>query len=387
LKAPFAVSSDTPGRDGPAPAARAGPLIFYDWFGAVGGAEKAMLTLARGLEAEVISTDVDPSCARLAGYQDVTIRSLGRTPRMSVLKQLGASWLFYTAKPGGSHDVYVLGGSFAPYAAKRHHPNLWYCFAPPRMFYDLRVATAARLRGPHLRAIFKAWTAVHSRLDQRAVRHVDVIIAISENIRRRILKFYGRDAKVIYPPVDVSAYRAKPHEDFWLSVNRLTIEKRLELQVEAFRRLPNERLIIVGGIAGKFPPAYQNLLSNLPQNVTWLGQISEPELRDLYARCRGHITTALDEDFGLTPVEAMASGKAVVAPREGGYLETVIVGVTGRLVDVTDIEAIVSAVKEISRDPAGYAAACRKQAQRFDVARFITEMQAEIEKLRAPRDG
>lgn len=382
MKLRFAVSSDKPAGDGTAPSPSSRPLILYDWFGAVGGAEKAMLALARGLNADVISTDVDPACARMAGYEDVTIRSLGRTPKPSVLKQLGASWRFNAARLFDGHDVFVLGGSFALYAAKRHHPNLWYCFAPPRMFYDLRRATVERLRGLHRKAAFQAWTALHRRMDQRAVRHVDTIIAISENIRRRILKYYGRDAKVIYPPVDVDAYRTIAHEDFWLSVNRMTVEKRVDIQVEAFARLPRERLVIVGGIAGKFPAAYGRLLSNLPPNVTWLGQISEPELRDLYARCRGHITTALDEDFGLTPVEAMASGKAVVAPREGGYLETVLDGVTGRLVNVTKVESIVSAVQEISSDPAGYAAACRRQAQRFNVSRFITEMQAEIQKLR-----
>ncbi|MGH2395990.1 MAG: glycosyltransferase [bacterium] len=356
-------------------------LIFYDWFGAVGGAEKAMLTLASAFRSDVVATDVDPRCSVLAGFPGVRIRSLGPTPRWSILKQAVASWKFLNARTSKTCDAFVFGGSFAPYAAVRHRPSLWYCFSPTRVFFDLRDNVWRRQKSSLRRLAFGAWTRSHRALEHWAVRHIDVIVAISENVRRRVLSAYGRDARVIYPPVDTSGYRNLGYGDFWLSVNRLYPEKRIELQIEAFRRMPEQRLIIVGGHSRTRSAYSDSLLADLPPNVQWLGQIPEDTLREFYGRCRGHVTTALDEDFGLTPVEAMACGKPVVAPAEGGYLESVIDGVTGYLVDVTNLEHLVDAIRELSRNPQQHADACLRQAQKFDVKRFVNEMGTEIEKL------
>ena len=103
-------------------------------------------------------------------------------------------------------------------------------------------------------------------------------------------------------------------------MNRIYPEKRIDLQFEVFRKLPEERLVIIGGYAEGDHAAkyYEKLIKNIPSNVEMRGAVTEEELIDLYARCKGLICTALDEDFGLTPVEAMASGKPVVAVNEGG---------------------------------------------------------------------
>jgi glycosyltransferase involved in cell wall biosynthesis len=106
-----------------------------------------------------------------------------------------------------------------------------------------------------------------------------------------------------------------------------------------------------------------------------VGSVSEEKLLELYATCKGHITTALDEDFGMTPVEAMASGKPTVAVKEGGYLETVLDGVTGLLVD-PDVPSIVSAIKEVSSDPVKFKDACIKRAKEFDVSTMLRKMRA-----------
>ena len=134
--------------------------------------------------------------------------------------------------------------------------------------------------------------------------------------------------------------------------------------------MPEEKLIIVGGYAkGDHAEKYaENISNNLPHNVKILGEVSELELIDLYARCRGFICTALDEDFGLTPVEAMASGKPVVAVNEGGFKETVTEK-TGLLINA-DLHSAIEAVKFISREPESYRDACLEQAKRFDLSIF-----------------
>lgn len=126
----------------------------------------------------------------------------------------------------------------------------------------------------------------------------------------------------------------------------------------------------MGGYAkGDHAEKYAKHISNkLPDNVNILGEVSETELIDLYSRCRGFICTALDEDFGLTPVEAMASGKPVVAANEGGFKETVTEK-TGFLINA-DIHSVIEAVKFVSREPESYRDACLKQAKCFDLSIF-----------------
>lgn len=153
----------------------------------------------------------------------------------------------------------------------------------------------------------------------------------------------------------------------------------MELQIEVFRRIPGESLVIVGGHAeaDHASPYAKRIRMNLPDNVELLGALTEDELIKLYARCKGFITTSLDEDFGMTPIEAMASGKAVVAMNEGGCLETVVNGSTGLLVDA-DVDEIVDAVECISRNPSIFKEKCIEQARKFDVDRFFDEMMGEI---------
>jgi glycosyltransferase involved in cell wall biosynthesis len=164
-----------------------------------------------------------------------------------------------------------------------------------------------------------------------------------------------------------------------LSVNRLYPEKRIELQVEAFRAMPDKHLVIVGSYAqGDHAAHYAETIgNNLPHNVTFRGEVSEEELRDLYARCRGHICTAMDEDYGLTPLEAMASGKPVVAMDEGGFRETVTPQ-TGILVEPSTVD-IVNAIKILNRNPESYKEACIARAREFDLSHFAERIKMAVE--------
>jgi len=340
--------------------------IFHDYFGAIGGGERVALAIAKVLNADVITTDAD-AAGKLDG--GVRVTSLGSTVKLPPFKQISATRQFASADFSDDYDFFIFTGNWSHHAARHHHPNLWYCYTPVRAFYDLYGVFLQR-QGPLTRQAFRAWAAFHRRLDRRSVEHIDRIAAISETVRRRISTYYDRDAAVIYPPVDTARYRCKGYGDFWLSVNRLYPEKRIELQIEAFRAMPDERLVIVGGYAaGDHAGRYAaRLLGNLPGNVEIRGEVSEQALIDLYARCRGLVCTALDEDFGLTPVEAMAAGKPVVAVDEGGFRETVTAE-TGMLVDA-DPGRIASAVRAVSADPERYREACLARAREFDLSVF-----------------
>lgn len=350
--------------------------VFYDYLQTVGGGERVALTLGKRLGADIITTEFDPGLPERAGFEGVRVIPLGSLREGPPWKQIHATWRFRRARVPG-YDFYVFTGNWAHFAVKHHRPNLYYCLTPTRMFYDQREATLARQ--PRLRrALGSLWIRGHAALDQRAARRCDRIVAISENVRDRVRRTYGRDAEVIYPPVQTSRLRFREIGDFWLSVSRLYPEKRIELQLDAFRQLPGERLVIVGGYSkGDLAERYAASLRP-PPNVTLRGEASDAELVDLYSRCRGFVTTAVDEDFGITPVEAMASGKTVLATNEGGYRETVVHGKTGYLLPPS-AEAFAGTIRQLDDSALnGMRDACTARARAFDEEIFVEKMRAAI---------
>ena len=358
--------------------------IFHDYIGSIGGGERVALVLARALKGDLITTDTSIEAIGNLGYGDIDLISLGETIKISPLKQISASWKFSACDFTECYDFFIFSGNWAHYAARKHHPNLWYCHTPVRVFYNLKVDMIFPHPNVLLKLAASTWIKGHKRFDQRSVAHVDRIAANSLNVKERIKKAYGRSSTVIYPPVDTCKFRFKEYGDFWLSVNRIYPEKRVDLQFEVFKNLPDEKLVVVGGYAAGDHAAnyHSKLIKDIPKNVQILGAVSEEELIDLYARCRGLICTARDEDFGLTPLEAMASGKPVVAVKEGGFKETVVHERTGLLIEANQAE-LMRAVKQISIAPEGFKDACLKHAKKFDTSIFlekINEMIATIGK-------
>ncbi|MEW6069181.1 MAG: glycosyltransferase [Candidatus Thermoplasmatota archaeon] len=352
--------------------------IFHDYFDKLGGGEKLVLTLAKALKADIISTDVDLKLIRKAGYENVKIVELGKNSTISGLKQTSATFRFLTCNFSNNYDFFILSGNWAKYAALHHHPNLYYCHAPVRVFYDLRDDYLKNQKGLK-KIIFSVWTWAYSKFDKYSIKHIDKITVNSRNVQQRVKKYYNRESQIIYPPIPTSKYYFEKIGDYWLSVNRLYPHKRIELQLEIFKNNPDEKLKIVGGYSkGDESEKYvQNL--KIPKNVELLGEVEEKELAELYASCKGHITTAQDEDFGMTAIEAMASGKVVLAVNEGGYKESVTDGKTGWLLPA-NADAFVTKIKELStKELEKMKEQCIARAREFDEKIFIQKMKELIE--------
>jgi len=351
--------------------------IFHDYFGAIGGGEKVVIEMAKILDADIITTDTDAVKKIDAG---VRVISLGKTVKFPGLKQISATLKFYFCNFSQNYDLFIFSGNWAHYASNRHHPNLWYCHTPVRAFYD-NYSTFLEGLSFFKQVFFRGYVWIFRIADRRSVSHIDYIVANSHNVQMRIRQFYHRESDIIYPPINSSKFYFSEYGNFWLSVNRLYPEKQIELQIESFQVMPEQKLVIAGGFAqgDHSAPYAKQIQSDMPTNVSFLSEIPDAELRNLLAHCRGIICTAKDEDFGLTPLEAMASGKPVVAVNSGGFRETVTPD-TGTLVN-PDALAIVSAIRRISEKPDQYHDACIARAQEFDISVFAEKLCKKVHEI------
>jgi len=354
--------------------------IIHNYLEGVGGAERVGLTLANELNADFYTTNINENVLKNLNF-DVNIKSIGRIPSWPLLRQQVCLNKFKKLDLNQDYDFFIIEGDWAMTAAVHNRPNIWYAHSPLREIWDLYDYVKNEVIPPYARIPFSLWARYNRMMDKKHVKYVGTIISNSEHTRAKIKQFLGRDSRVIYPPIETTKYHYKKNGDFWLSVNRIIPPKRIELQLEAFKKLPQEKLYIVGPLVPSIKQKvyYNDIKRIMPANVTLLDTVSFNQLTDLYANCKGFITTARDEDFGMTPVEAMASGKPVIVPDEGGYKESVIQNVTGKLIHNIDAEKIVCAVEEISSNPAQYKDACLQQAKKFDTSIFIRKIKSVIE--------
>ncbi len=354
--------------------------VFHNFMDNIGGAEMVGLTLARELNADFYSTNIDEDKIKKMGFADIRLKSIGRVPVNAPFRQQAALGRFRQLNPGKQYDFYIIDGDWAMSAAVNHKPNLWYVHSPIREIWDLYRYTRQNIVPFYLRWGFDVWAGYNRYLNKKYVRHVDKLVCNSRNTQQRIKRYLGRDAAVIHPPIETSEFQYKRNGDYWLSVNRLITHKRVGTQMAAFAGLPDEKLIVVGSYeqSGHFRRYADYIRKIKPANVEMVSWVDRGRLLELYANCRGFITTSHDEDFGMTVVEAMAAGKPVIAPNEGGYRETIVDGVTGRLISNISPEKLVQAINEIGKDPQRYKDACLKQAAKFDTKIFIAKIKEQI---------
>ena len=354
--------------------------IFHNFMDNIGGAELVDLILARELKADIYTTNIDHEKIRKMGFSTDNIFSIGRIPINAPFRQEVAYWKFKKLNLGKKYDFYIIAGDWAMSAGKNHKPNLWYVYSPKREIWDLFSFTRNHTVKWYEKPIFDVWAWYHRYLDRRDLKEIDRIVSTSGNVQQRVKRYFGKDTNVIYPPIEASKFYCGKNGGYWLSVNRLITHKRVDMQIKAFEKLPNEKLVVVGSYEkSRHFQKYANYINGIkPSNVEIRSWVSDEELKELYANCRGFITTSRDEDFGLTVLEAMASGKPVIAPNEGGYKETIINGETGKLVEDITVDKLIEAVEEIGRNSGKYEKACLNQAKKFDVKIFIKKMIDEI---------
>ncbi len=272
--------------------------------------------------------------------------------------------------------------------------HVCYCHSPMRYAWDMQhsaLADAGLNRG--LKSILARWQLHHLRQwDARCANNVDVFIANSSFVSDRIWRCYRRQSTVIPPPVDVASFALQSEkDDYYISVGRLVTYKKVDLLLEAFRQLPEKKLIVVGD-----GPELTALRAKAPSNVELLGRQPFAAMCELVARARALVFAAY-EDFGIVPLEAQAAGTPVIAFGSGGSLETVVGygspqehsgsserGVrppTGLFFYQQSVNSVRDAINRFEQLPAGTITPenCREHALAFNGERFDVEFRSRVE--------
>jgi glycosyltransferase involved in cell wall biosynthesis len=223
---------------------------------------------------------------------------------------------------------------------------------------------------PFQRALMMPFANYLRLWDFASAARVDQFIANSDNVRQRIWKTYRRESEVIHPPVDVESFYWKPAGDYFLIVSELVPYKRIDIAVRLFART-GRRLVVAGS-----GPEYRKLKSLAGRAIEFAGRVPDDQLRELYASCRALLLPG-EEDFGMTAVEALASGKPVIALGRGGVLESVPLedprgGVLYNAPDEAHLEAALSEFERI--ESAVSPRALQHYAGRFSTSQFLRKM-------------
>ena len=351
--------------------------IVHDYLTQRGGAERVVLALHEAFPDAPIHTALYDPAATYAELADADVRPLvlNRSTRLRRSHRLAFPLLApaFTARRVDA-DVVICSSSGWAHGVRTSGRKLVYCYTPARWLYQperyLRTAsTPQRLTLRALGPLLRRW-------DRWRARSADGYAAISTEVADRIRREYGVEATRIPPPVrvDPAGPSTRPtgldvgvEAGFDLCVSRLLAYKNVDAVVQAWRGAAGTRLVVVGD-----GPEAARLRGMATENVTFLPEVSEAELRWLYAHCR-LLVSASHEDFGLTPLEAGAFGKPSVVLRFGGFLDTIDEDVTGVLFDAPEPQAVRAAVERagaMSWDPSRI----RAHAGRYSTSSFFREL-------------
>ncbi len=356
---------------------RAGTVILHDYVEHTDGGSRLCLVLGRAWRADFCCGFVRPGNPFFAEPYPAGLRTLMPGLSMPLARQFALA-LAFTHRAGfiREHDAAIFSGAYAPLAA-RHRPgqrNIYYCHTPPRFLYDQHEFFRSLAPRP-LRPLFSAFCRWLRPRYEASLAHMSLVVTNSETVRERIRRYLGGMARVVHPPCEVERYRNGPDQGYFLSLARLDPLKRVDVAVEAFRRMPGQRLVVASD--GPESQSLRRLAAGAP-NIEFVGAVGEDRLLDLLAHCRGTVHLSRDEDFGMAAVESMAAGKPALVAGAGGFTETVLNEETGVWLPADpgpeDVARAVSAMD--ANRAASMGGACRERAGRYSLDRFLEGMAA-----------
>ncbi|GAB4574327.1 MAG: glycosyltransferase family 4 protein [Anaerolineae bacterium] len=353
--------------------------LVHDWLNQVGGAEDVLADLVALYPDAPIYTSIYAPEKMPAAFRKWDIRTLW-IDRLPGIHDHHQPYLpVYPVAWGGldlsAYDV-VLSNKSGFCHGFQHGPqtlHICYCLAPTRYVWQFEAYVQRENLSAAQVALLRPIIAALRRWDRRAAERVDHFIAISTEIQARIRRYYGRESTIIYPPVETARFQPAPQEevgDYFLIVSRHIPYKRIDLAVQACTELGLP--LKVGG-RGRDTERLKALAG---PTVEFLGFVPDDELPGLMARAKAFLFPGL-EDFGITPLQANAASRPVIAYAGGGALDTVIPGVTGELFPEQTVESLKTVLARF--DPARYdPVAMRQHALKFDTRVFDAQISAYV---------
>lgn len=323
--------------------------LVHDWLTTVGGAEKVLEVLAETFPAMIFTLVRDPKNLEGTPFENMEMKTsfIQKLPRAKK-KYRSYLPLFPMAIEQfdlSNYDLVISSSHSIAKGVLTHADQLHicYCHTPMRYAWDLyqQYLREAKLKSGPKGVLAKLFLHYLRMWDAHSSSRVDAYVANSNYVARRIQKLYEKEASVVYPPVDVDYFTLEENkEEYYLTASRMVPYKKIDLIVEAFGEMPDQKLIVIGD-----GPEMEKIKKKAKKNVEILGYQSDEVLRSYLQKAKGFVFAAL-EDFGILPVEAQACGTPVIAFGKGGALETVIEGKTGTFFKEQTVSSLVEAVKQ-----------------------------------------
>lgn len=347
--------------------------LVHDYLLEAGGAERVLRVMAEMYSEAPIYTALSKNGTAKAMFKDRRIVESKWAPLLKIghaysyLRFL-LPWVWRSVDLT-SYDLVITSCSgyiARGFKVRKDATVIAYCHTPPRWLYGYDTPTGAQNRwwgkmfiwivGPFMRYF-----------DFQSAQRVDLWIANSKEVAMRISKFYRKTAVVIYPPIELPRVKTDfKKEDYYLMISRIVGGKGILEASQAFKKI-GMSLKIVGEVVDQ----------KLAEQVETLGRVDDIQLAELYAKAKGFVALARDEDFGMTVVESMSYGTPVLAYNGGGYKETVVLGKTGVLIDGTDLKSIRQGIRQMEKikwNPEQI----RKSVAKFSRAVFEKELRRKV---------
>lgn len=355
--------------------------LVFDWMTSRGGAEKVNLQLHKLFpDAPIFTSIFDREAHPEFSGADIRTSFIDKLPFAKSKHQLYLSLMpqAYEAFDLSEFDIVISSSHSCAKGiiTKPETMHICYCHSPMRYAWD---NWHEYIKNYKINGLVKFFgkKAIHKirMWDKIAAERVDYYIANSHTTKRRIEKYYRKPASVIFPGIQCSKYKlAEKSEGYFLAVGRLTGYKRFDLLVECFNKIGLPLKIAGTGVD------QEKLQAQARGNIEFLGYVKDKELSKLYAEAEALIFPQL-EDFGLTPIESMASGRPVIAYNKGGALDTIINDKTGVLFNKQTPESLKKAINYFIENKKKFKRnAIREHAENFDNKVFKSEMKKYLQK-------
>ncbi len=349
--------------------------LVASWLTQYGGAERVLEVLHGMFPQSPVYTSIYRPQAMPAAYRAWDIRTsfMQRLPLVTTRHQLFLPLypLAFERMTLRAYDLVISDTSAFAHGVHTPPgtPHVCYCLTPARFLWDYEAYVQREQIGRLARAVLPLVIRWLRAWDRAAAQRVTHFVAISRLVAQRIKHCYGRDSAIIYPPLNTQAFApAHSHDGYFLIVSRLVPYKRIDLAVQAFTRL-GLPLRIIGD--GRDRASLERMAG---PTVRFLGRLPDEAVKEQLARCRAFVFPG-EEDFGLAPLEAMASGRPVIAFAGGGALETVVDGVTGTFFGEPTVEALAATVESFD-DTRFDPVAIRRHAEGYDQAVFTEKLRS-----------